>query len=227
MLLFVFGRRENATSVVPIKQSVESIVGRKPGYFGKKEKISVIQCWTVRRWNVAPQFLKNITSKPRDLLKKWVKSDILACFILQVILFLLPFSLLKSGTFVEFSRKLWFYCCIVICFRSWFKVIFWSRDLRGQYIFHDTWCHMALVSHGRKIAITENVLSLQRGWHWDIGEYLLRKELYLDNSCWLDFVWKRISFLTNVKSHIEKHRFNAIYYQNQLIQLWLSLFMCI
>ena len=47
---------------------------------------------------------------------------------------------------------------------------------------------------GGKIAITENVLSLQRGWHWDIGEYLLRKELYLDNSCWLDFVWKRIFF---------------------------------
>ena len=171
VLLFVFGRRENATSVVPIKQSVESIVGRKPGYFGKKEKISVIQCWTVRRWNVAPLFLKNITSKPRDLVKKWVKSDILDCFILQVILFLLPFSLLKSGTFVEFSRKLWFYCCIVICFRSWFKVIFWPRDLRGQYIFHDTWCHMALESHGRKNSNNRKCFILTAGMtlgHWGV-----------------------------------------------------------
>ena len=62
-----------------------------------------------------------------------------------------------------------------VCFCSWFKVISWSRDLRRQYIFHDTWCHMVLESRRRKIAITENV---SPGREEYTPDYLLCKELF-------------------------------------------------
>ena len=90
-----------------------------------------------------------------------------------------------------------------VCFCCWFKDISWSRDLRRQYIFHDTSCHMVLESPGRKSSNNRKCF-IPKARRTRGSIYFRKNFIWTIHADWI--LWE-FSFLPKLKTNIKTPSF--------------------